>query len=446
MQRTIGIARILAIALVLAALPVVIAGAQGPNEPGPGTWNSAFTIQNLGSVQANVVADIYDEAGNVVYTKNMTIPPGQGDFTYVGNLNIPEGRYSVVISSDQPVVAVTNLSSENPVTAGAYGGFTGDQVATTLYAPGVYKEYYGFGSNIVVQNAGTADANVQIQYLDASGSVVDTESGTIKPGASKTFNQAANANLPSGFIGSAVISSTNDQNLAAEVNVWSSSGLGLFSNYNAFSSGSTVAYTPVLMNNYYNFITALTVQCIDTVACDVRVTYSTGHTVSNTVQPNTAWLLYQPNDAALPSGNANGLFSAKIESTNGRSIVALVNEQDQANGRLASYNGFISGATTAYAPVVLKHYYNYFSSITAQNVGSTTADITVTYSNGASETVQNVAPGDSALFYQPNNASLPDGFNGSATITSSSDIVVIVNENTSRQIGDDLLAYNGFSQ
>jgi len=98
------IARALAVLLVLAVLPVVVAGAQGPNEPGPGTWSSGFTIQNLGSAQANVIADIYDEAGNVVHTENLTIAAGAGKFTFVGDLPIADGRYSVVISSDQPVV------------------------------------------------------------------------------------------------------------------------------------------------------------------------------------------------------------------------------------------------------------------------------------------------------------------------------------------------------
>jgi len=96
----------------------------------------------------------------------------------------------------------------------------------------------------------------------------------------------------------------------------------------------------------------------------------------------------------------------------------------------------------------LKKYYGYSTSITCQNIGTATTNITVTYSNGVVETKNNVAVNGTALFYQPNNTSLPDGFNGSAVVTASQPIVCVINENQvenpNRQ--DFLLTYEGIVQ
>jgi len=70
---------------------------------------------------------------------------------------------------------------------------------------------------IRIQNMGSAAANIQIRYLGADGSVVASEScpGTcpaIPPGGGWTFIESRSASVPKGFIGSAVV--TSDQPIA----------------------------------------------------------------------------------------------------------------------------------------------------------------------------------------------------------------------------------------
>jgi hypothetical protein len=78
--------------------------------------------------------------------------------------------------------------------------------------------------------------------------------------------------------------------------------------------------------------------------------------------------------------------------------------------------------------------------------------MTITYSNGATSSGNNIAANGTWLFYQPNETGLLDGFNGSATITSSGQsIVCVVNQDQNEgslgsTIFDMLDAYEGFNQ
>jgi hypothetical protein len=200
----------------------------------------------------------------------------------------------------------------------------------------------------------------------------------------------------------------------------------------------------VVMKNYYGYSTALTVQNLGSATANVTVTYGTGLTESHTVGVSASYVFYTPNTTL----NNGAITSAKV--TSDQNIVVLINETGNYL-RAASFTAFSAGSMKVSVPIVLKHYYNYNTSITCQNVGSSSTNITATYSNGSSETLSGIAGNGTALFYQPNNASLPNGFNGSATITSSSQpIVCVANEDQSDGAyattnADQLFSYEGFA-
>jgi hypothetical protein len=422
---------ILVVALMLTATAV---SAQVPGPGGP--YNTGFTIQNLETQSTNCTFNLYNGAGVSQYQSAAISVAGSGSyFVYVGNLSISSGQYSAVIACDRQVAAVANTTGA--ASAASYSGVDAADVATVLYAPGVYKGYYGYTSNIVVQNTTSGVINITLQIFAPGNStpIASYTESNVPANASVNFDQAAEA-FASGLY-SAKITGTGA--IAAAVNIWNAAGQ-LYS-YNPFAGGGSVAYAPVLMNNYYSFNTALTVQNLSASATQVRVTYSNGATNTQNIAGSSSLLFYTPNEG-LPSG---WLGSAKVEILSGSGpIVALVNESSAQN-RAASYNGFTEGATTANAPIVLKTYYGYSTSITCQNVGGSAANISVTYSNGASETLNNIPANGTALFYQPNTAGLPASFNGSAIITSAQPIVCVVNENqvSNPALQDWLLAYNG---
>jgi len=417
---------------------VVPAAAQVPGPSGP--YNSAFTIQNLESTAGTCMYELYDSAGTAIYTSSsFTVSADGSYFVYVGNLSIPSDAYSAVVSCDVNVAAVANFSGSGGASAASYGGVASANTAMAISLPGVYKSYHGYTSNVVVQNVGSSAADITLKIY-APGNptpVAQATQSSVAPNAAAHFDQGTMMGLSDGLY-SAKVEST--QPVAAIVNIWNSAGQQY--SYTGVVSGSTVVYAPVLMNNYHGFNTALTVQNLSGATTVVTVTYSSGKVSTANIAANSSQLFYTPNEG-LPNW---WLGSARIESGSGQ-IVALVTESD-ANNRAASYLGFAAGGTTANAPIVLKEYHGYSSSITCQNIGAAATDITVTYSNGVSETRSGVPVNGTALFYQPNNTSLPSGFNGSAVATALQDIVCVVNENqvTNPTKLDFLLTYEAISQ
>lgn len=426
----------LTLVLIVSLIVVAPVAAQVPGPGGP--YNSAFTVQNLTATDGTCQYTLYNSAGTAALTSaNVTVQGNKSYFVYVGGLSVTSGQYSSVISCDVDVAAVSNFTGAGSAWSASYSGVSAAQTANTVSFPGLYKDYYGFYTNVVVQNAGSASINVTLKIYNGA-TLVDSETKTVPGNASVSFDQKARVALPNGIY-AGVVEATGP--VAAMVSVWNSSGQQYA--YNGFTSGSSIAYAPVLMKSYYGFNTALTVQNVGTTTANVTVTYSNGTTNVKSIPAKASQLFYTPNEAGLPAG---WLGAAKIVAT-GSTIVALVNESD-VNNRAASYTGFASGGTKANAPIVLKTYYGFSTSITCQNIGTAAANITATYSNGATEAKSNIPVNGTVLFYQPNTVGLPASFNGSAVISSSQNIVCVVNENqVSNPVQSDfLLTYEAIVQ
>lgn len=426
---------VLMFVLLVALIGVMPVAAQVPGPGGP--YNSAFTVQNLDAVDGTCQYSLYNDAGTAVLTSAATpIQANKSMFVYVGGLSVTDAMYSAVISCDVNVAAVSNYTGSGGAYAASYAGVSAAQTATTVSFPGLYKNYYGYYTNVVVQNAGSASVNVTLKIYNGA-TLVDSETKTVPANASVVFDQKARAALPNGIY-AGVVEATGP--VAAMVNVWNTAGQQFA--YNGFTGGSAVAYAPVLMKSYYGFNTALTVQNVGDAPVDVTVTYSNGATNTKTIPAKASQLFYTPNEASIPNGWLGG---AKIEATGGN-IVVLVNESSVKN-RAASYTGFIAGGKKANAPIVMKSYYGFSTSVTCQNLGTVATTITATYSNGVTET-KNAPAGGTALFYQPNTPGLSNGFNGSAVFTASEDIVCVVNEDqvTNTASKDFLLTYEGIVQ
>lgn len=429
--------------------------AQTDTTRAPGTWVSSINIQNTGSGDATVTITFNDATGAAATTFNATpVIPAGGSRSYYVPAEIPglaSGQYSVVVSSDQPLQVVANATSSGPLTSGAYQGVQDSEIATTLYFPGLYKDYYGFFSEIVLQNAeATAATNVDITFYNQNtGAVVTTVDNASIPGnASRVFALQDLGNVPSGNTNGLLSAKvTSDRNLAGIANIWNAAAFGQFSDYNAFNTGSTTTlYAPALYKDYYDFNSALTVQNLNASGdASIRITYSNGTIVNDSLVPGQSKEYYQPNNASLPSGDAAGVFSAKVESLNGATIVALVSVNDGKT--LASYNGAnVATGTGTSCPVVLKEFYDFFSAQTVQNVGSVATDITITYASGQNRVFPGVAPNGTVNIIELASAGsvLPNLSSVSAVITSSNNqpLVAVVQENRiTPQNGDTLLAY-----
>src|SRR5207248_520585 len=135
--------------------------------------------------------------------------------------------------------------------------------------------------------------------------------------------------------------------------------------------------------------------------------------------------------AELPSGFVG---SAVVEAPAGSRITAVVNEVQQS-GSGSSYEGARAGSTTLSVPLLFKNASGWDTGLQVQNVGGTATTVNVTYyasdGRGGPWTERaSIPPGGSTTLYQPSNADLPDGFVGSAVVTSSNSqpLVGIANE------------------
>jgi len=443
--------------------------AQGQNNTAaPGSWQSSINLQNTAGTAATVQIDFVNASGQVVKTYSPSGPvPANGSLeVFVPNqvADLAAGQYSAVVNSDQPVKATINLASTNstsgPWTAFGYEGIGAAQSGTSLYFPGLYKNYYNFSSEMVVQNAGTAETTLRAKFFSRDGAQIGGEVtlGTLAPNASKTFPTSALAQLPTGPQGvfGAIVTST--QPAVGIANIWRTAPTNGTASYNAFTGGSANLFAPALYNNYYGFASALTLQAVGGAAAGT-ITYSNGVTQPFTLAANAAQEFFQPGNAQLPSGNTNGVFSAKVTTTSGN-VVGIVSASvpNGARGDFASYNMATQAANNINIPNVFDDYYGYFSAVTVQNTSGTAASVTIRYATGQSRSFNVPANGTVNINHVPGgNAGdvLPNRTATAATVSSTVPLTAVVQHNTDPKVAgynankrpsDFLLALTGSPQ
>jgi hypothetical protein len=437
---------VIILVLTLALVPGVLAESPAPGGP----FNTAFRVQNLETTTATCSFQFFDSTGAVAVTSEQTtVAPGDSLFVYVPNVvGLGAGEYSAVVMCDRKVAGVVNFS--DPTSGASHSGIA--DPGMVWYAPGIYDNYYNFYSNIYVQNASGSPVNVTVEiFAPGVAAPVHTQTATGVPAnASVSFEQEGLAQLQTNQFYSAVITGTG--NIAPIVNIY---GRGAAENqlysYNPFKSGSTVAYAPIIMNKYYGYDSALVIQNMGSAAAQVRVTYTTGLQTTHTIQPGAAESLYTPTQG-LPAGNT--LYGATVESTNGQNIVVMVN-QSNAYMRAATYTGFATGSMDVRAPIVMKSYYTFDSSVVCQNIGTAATTMTISYAGpgvGGPTTSPSIAPNQVHQFYQPQDpalAAVGPNWIGSATITSAQPIVCVVNQDVvpafAQRVQDDLYSYEGIA-
>lgn len=410
-----------------------------------GPYSSAMNIQNLGTAAATVTISYYNSLGQLENSSSHSIAIDDVLFVYVPNVvGLDSGEYSVVISSSEPVAAVSNFSDAD--SGASFSGFT--EGSTSWFIPSTYDDYYGYFSEIYAQNVSGSALNITLSIY-APGSSTPVYSNTkssVPANASVNWGQSGLTELLDDIAYSAKVTATG--NIVAMANIFGSGATAqqLYS-YNGFPAGGKTFYTPAIYKNYYGWNAAIGIQNVSTTAANVTVTYSNGTFKDYVIQPSSATQIYVPNEA-LPDGE----FSAKI--TSDQDVAVMVNMSNSYN-RAATYNGVKTATANVSVPNVMKRYYNYSSSVTCQNLGTVATTMTINYANqpGATKTSPSINPGSSWLIYLPNETLVPDGFNASATIVSNAaqPITCIVNSNMdeapySTQLMDQLFSYNGVNK
>jgi hypothetical protein len=244
-------------------------------------------------------------------------------------------------SSSQPMAVISaKYDPEETTSSGQFAaGNAFASAGTQAFAAGLYNNYYGNLSSLIVQNAGASSTNVTVVYTGGGHSATDFV-GNLAPGASHVFytpnagtcGAGCSGSLPSGWQGSAVVSSSTG-NILAQVDKATSAGASM---YDAAVGGYGNLFVPSLLNNYYSENSALTIQNIDpTNTATVQIVWATSPACTDTfsVGPQQSQLIYIPNvnpshsingytfKCTIPNGYHSG---ATVTSLGGQKLVGLI--------------------------------------------------------------------------------------------------------------------------
>jgi alpha-tubulin suppressor-like RCC1 family protein len=421
-----------------------------------GGYVTAASVQNTGSAPATLRIAYFDQNGAPVGTgdsiNNLPVNAGWTVRQDNGNSFPASGgdaaqAGSAVVYSSQPIASFVNeFAPGNVGDATSYSGVqVPSGVGATLYAPTIVNNAYGgYTTGIGLLNQGSSPTNVTITYRAGDGAVVKTQtvSGLAAHAYQALYSGDAVLALPSGFAGTATITSSAGQPLGAIVNETGPGGQ--FSSYDAVASGSTLLNVPVALNNAFGgYYTGMGIQNTSGSPGAVSVTYYDASGAATAKSFNIAAYgslgVYQ---GSATDGPAAGAYTAVIQSST-VTLAAIVNEVAPAGTGSAlqstSYNTFSAGGASLNLPLVENagsDPWNTGEGI--MNTGLSSATVQVTYydtTTGASigtAQLQTLAPHAFWGLYQPTGG-LPSGTRATAVITTSSggQVAVICNESSS---------------
>ncbi|PWH11895.1 MAG: hypothetical protein DDG60_15680 [Anaerolineae bacterium] len=326
--------------------------------------------------------------------------------------------------------------------------FQVSEIKNPAYLPMLFKNAFGgnYNSAFYVQNvSSTTPTKVNIKFYDTDGNLSCSISEMIAPLASQGWWLPSMGCLPASWVGGAYITSVQPiiavgrPHIASEVMT-----------YTGFSTGAKEMYLPMLFKNAFGgaYKSAFYVQNVDpTNIANISVEFydQNGvsiYTVNDTINPLASKGWWLPSLSSLPD---NWVGSAVVRSN--RDIVTV--GRPHAGSEVMTYNGFISGNTTSYLPMLFKNAFTggtYKSAFYIQNVDDwNSANVTIRYYNDAGTLnctiIETIAPMASRGYWLPSVGCLPDGWIGGVEVTSNRSVVLVGRPHIDTQI----TTYNGFS-
>ncbi len=388
-------------------------------------WDSTLTLRNDGAEPRDVTVTYFFPNGNFAASRSYATEHSgnllQPNAAWTTELfsSFPNFQGSAVVDGSEDVSVVVETTGSGTYGYAGMGSLSrnGGTPASTLHIPAVFNDYYGWYSDVAVQNTGATSVGVTIAYYDSAGGSTGSAYAVIPSQGRHTFSGAGN-----GAFSAAVISTgLNTAQIAATA--YHHNG-NVYESHTAFSAGASTLFAPIIMNSYYGWATALTVQNVGSAATTVYVDYynEADGFVKTTLLANVPVRgyrsLYTPSE-----GIGTGLFSARIRSS-GQPIVAVVTESyGNPLGKGMAYEAIPNGGHGVRFPLLVSQYGsdNRVSSVVMQNAsgGSTTATLRLFNSNGTNQgnplPSPTVSPWGLYQWYLP--AHVSGAFMGSGTVT-----------------------------
>ena len=288
-------------------------------------------------------------------------------------------------------------------------------------------------ASFTIQNIDTVDASVTVQFVEPDGDVwqplqLDQASTptpnpfTLTPGSSKEIltTNIPIAQLPAGQYSVVIFSSAK----VVAIATLAGTGTRRFSgSYSGFDAGATSIYLPTVYYNYYSWYSFISVQNLGSSPANVSVQITCDNGQSSTLTA-TGIAEFASHHFVLKNSTPPGWTtstvcngSANVTSTNGQPIVVTDNQSKPTQGNTLSYGGLPTGNTKVFVPALFYNYSGWNSSLGVRKLGSGNTTVTITYSNGGTNTcnLSNAQP--SCLKYMPTDHPIAGTFG--ATVTSS---------------------------
>src|SRR5688572_20683675 len=459
------------------------------NLGGPTGWYTPFIVQNTGTTSTMLEVSFYKFSDGTCVARSIVsgLQPGTAYANdprdTVKNPTLPvEGQFAVVVKSHgSNVVGVVNEHQGTGARAEAlsYNGFNAG--ATTVYLPNITRRLFNlFVTPFIIQNLGTATANVQSTFrtFDGTGSPL-TVSRVIEPGRAKPIDPNSN-DFQLGAPGLTdnkqyAVTVTSTQPVAVVVNTHADhAGVAEPVAYatDGVTGGAATIYGAYAAKNAANInrYSTIVVQNLGTTAVTPQITFTplvgaagtaNTYTFGAPVQPNSA-KAFDPRFSFSTQGTTNTPCSAggtdcladgeySIRISGGASLAAAVNVISDITADTAmGYSATSAPATKYFLPNrthTLGGANGWTTPIVLQTVTATGASVQWRrFSDGALITTQNLTiPIGSAMRIDPRTvAGLSDDTQYAVTVTGTGGTVTAVVTELNFEGGDGAMIYEGF--
>ena len=299
-------------------------------------------------------------------------------------------------------------------------------------------------ASFTIQNIDTVDASVTVQFVEPDGDIwlptqLDQANPptpnpfTLAPGTSKEIvtTNIPLAQLPAGQYSVVIFSSAK---VVAVASVGGSGTRRFTGSYSGFDAGATTVYLPAVYHNYFGWYSFISVQNLGSVASNINVeiTCSDGTTglmtASNVAEFASAHFVLK--NTRPPGWSTSKVCdgSARIWSTNSQPLVATDNQSKPALGNTQSFGALASGTPTVYVPTLFYNYSHWNSSLGIRKLGSGNTTVTISYSNGGTNTcnLTDAQPSCLKLMHVDHNA-VAGTFGATITSSPSMDLIAVAN-------------------
>ena len=410
-------------------------------------YTSTIQTYNMSAATANIILAFYREDGSLEKTLTDIIESDRSKIYFT--LPVNEGfSGSVVISSDQPVAALSSMMNSGLTAGGTYIGR--NQGSAAVYLPLLMaNQDGGFNSWFTVQNASAASTDVTVNYSDGVTATV-----TLAAHASHNFYQSQEAHTSKVF--AAEISS--DEPIVAVV---FQENAGSLAAYSGFAGGATRPVMPVINANNNGFNTDIQIQNAGDTETSVTVSYlpsaagsACAETQTIAAQQSVSFArgAFQNGSNSTCVAGARFIGSAHVSANSAEQpLAAVVNQSVGAAPvtHFAAYGSFDPDDATQIVrlPSIMDRNSGFFTSVSVMNVGSSETTVACAFTDTTYTISATLQPNQTLTDLQANK--IQDGYVGGGSCTAAATdakIIGVVNQLKANASGDQLLVYEGINQ